>query len=55
VIGHHRYPAAWVLVPEKFDLLDRGFKIVAGVNDEKKRLVWLKFAREQIIGARYRS
>jgi hypothetical protein len=54
LIGHDRYAAAWVLIPEEFDLFDRGFKIVASVNDEKQRLVSLKFAREQIIGARYR-
>jgi hypothetical protein len=55
VIGHDRYAAAWVLVPEEFDLFHGSVKIVAGMNDEKQRLVWLKFAREQVIGARYRG
>jgi hypothetical protein len=54
-MGHDRYAATRVLVPEEFDLFDRGAKIVAGMNDDKQRLVRLKYAREQIIGARYRG
>ncbi len=51
MIGHDGNAPAWVLVPEKLDLFDRCVKIVAGMDDEKQRLVQLKFAREQIIGA----
>jgi hypothetical protein len=39
VIGNDRNPPARVLVPEKFDLFDRGVKIVAGMDNEKQRLV----------------
>jgi hypothetical protein len=51
VIGHDRNTRAGLLIPEKLDLFDRGVKIVAGMDDEKQGLLWLKFAREQIIGA----
>jgi len=55
VIGHDRDAATRVLVPEEFDLFERGVKIIAGMDDDKPRLVLLKFAREQIIGACYRG
>ena len=35
-----RYPGG------KLDLFDRGVKIVASMDDEKQRLVGLKFARQ---------
>jgi hypothetical protein len=51
VIGHDRDAATRVRVPEEFDLFERGVKIIAGMDDDKQRLVLSKFAREQIIGA----
>jgi hypothetical protein len=51
VIGHDRDAATRVLVPEVFDLFERGLKIIAGMDNDKQRLVLSKFAREQIIGA----
>jgi hypothetical protein len=39
VIGYDRDAPSRLLIPEKFDLFDRSVKIVAGMNDEKQRLV----------------
>jgi len=39
VIGNDRDAPARVLVPEKFDLFERRVKIVAGMDNEKQRLV----------------
>jgi hypothetical protein len=51
VIGHDRNAPTRVLVPEDFDLFDRGVKIIAGMDNDEQRLVLLEFACEQIIGA----
>jgi hypothetical protein len=39
VIGHDGNAPARVLVPKQFDLFQRGAKIIAGMNNEKQRLV----------------
>jgi hypothetical protein len=54
VIGHDRNATTRVPGPEEFDLFDSGGKIIAGMDNDKQRLLLLEFAREQIIGARYR-
>jgi hypothetical protein len=38
-------------VPAEFDLFERGVKIIAGMDDDKQRLVLLEFGREKIIDA----
>jgi hypothetical protein len=51
VVSHDGNAAAWVLVPEPFDLLDRGVKVIAGMDNEKQLSIFLELARMQIIGA----
>jgi hypothetical protein len=51
VIGHDRNATTRVQFPEELDLFDYGGKIIAGMDNDKQRLLLLEIAREQIIGA----
>lgn len=50
MIGHDRDASAWMPGPEKLDLFKRGIIVIAGMHNEKQRLVRLELVREQIIG-----
>jgi hypothetical protein len=39
VVGHDDNTPTRVLVSEEFDLFDRGVKIIAGMDNDKQRLV----------------
>ena len=51
MIGQDGNAATRVLVPAKFDLFQRGVKLIAGMDDDKQRPVVLEFGREKIIDA----
>jgi hypothetical protein len=51
VVGHDGDAPARVLLPETFDLFNRGVKVVAGMNNEKQVPMFLKLARKQIVDA----
>jgi hypothetical protein len=51
VIGHDRNAITRVPFPEKFDLLDCGGKIIAGMNSDKQLLLLRGIGCGQIVGA----
>ena len=51
MVGHDSHAATRMLVPEKFDLFERGVKIIADMDDDKQRLLLWGVARKNFVGA----
>jgi hypothetical protein len=50
-IDNDRNSPARVAAPQKFDLFGHYVEIIAGMDNEKQRIVWLDLTAEKVIGA----